>query len=90
MISGKAERLFSPRSRITLITAALLILLVLVLFIRVTQADMLKIILIHAFCACLMFIAVVYKNYLSKYEISFFYFSLYSVFCTCTEFDNDE
>jgi len=74
MIVEKMDCLFSARARRILIPASIFSGLFCLLLVRYSQDDSLKILWLYAMYACIMFLVVLYKNFLSKYEIAIFCF----------------
>lgn len=74
MISEKMDCLFTPKSRKILMFTSVLIGIMCFLLVRYSQEDFLKIAWLYVMYACIMFLVVLYKNSLNKYEITIFLF----------------
>ena len=74
MISVKTDNLFSPEIRRILSIASILSGFICLLLTRYSQHDSLKILWVYAMYACFMFLIVLYKNSINKYETAIFCF----------------
>jgi len=74
MISGRMDSLFSSKIRKILTLISFSLVFICIFLVRYFQDDVLSIAWLYAMYVCIMFLMVLYKNNLNKYEIAIFCF----------------